>query len=190
MADNYPVAKWQVVLTKINCEKKVAGLFAKKGIEYYWPLNTLKSFAKSRVKLQQQPLFKSYVFVRVVESQAGQVLRTPGVANFVYWLNKPAVIKDLEIETIRTFLSQYLYLQIEKTEVNINDDVQSLRGSSITKAGNVTEMLDDNFTKAILPSLGFILISQIPGNVHSAPVTINNNLHFKSTEKLIVKEQR
>lgn len=188
MADIYLNAKWQLVLTKTNCEKKVAGSFAKKGIEHYWPLNTYRSYAKNPAKLHQEPLFKSYVFVRIVESQAPQVLKTPGVLNFIYWLNKPAVIKDLEIETIRLFLRQYHYLQIEKTEVNINDNVKSIRGSSITKAGNVTEMLNDNFTKAILPSLGFILISQIPENTHAEPL-ISNSIHFKPVEKLIVKEE-
>ncbi len=187
MADIYLNAKWQLVLTKTNCEKKVAGLFAKKGIEHYWPLNTFQSYAKNPARLQQEPLFKSYIFVKIVESQSQQVLKTPGVVNFVYWLNRPAVIKDLEIETIRLFLCQYHYLRIEKTEVNINDNVKSERGSSITKAGNVTEMLN-NATKAILPSLGFILISQIPEDIHSNSLILNN-LNNKSTEKLKVKEQ-
>lgn len=188
MAEIYSNAKWQIVLTKTNCEKKVAGYFAKKGIEHYWPLNTYRSFSKNPAKVQQEPLFKSYVFVRIIESQVNQVLKTPGVLNFVYWLNKPAVVKDLEIETIRLFLRQYQYLQIEKTEVNINDSVKTIRGSSITKAGNVTEMLNDNFTKAILPSLGFILISQISENTHTEAVILNN-VHFKPVDKLIVNEE-
>lgn len=188
MADIYSNARWQIVLTKITCEKKVAGIFTKKGIEHYWPLNTFRSYAKNPAKLKQEPLFKSYVFVRIVESQVEQVLRTPGVLNFVYWLNKPAVVKDQEIETIRLFLRQYHYLQIEKTEVNLNDTVKSIRGSSITKAGNVTEMLNDNFTKAILPSLGIILISQIPDNAYTDSVILNN-VHFKPAEKLTAKEQ-
>lgn len=187
MADIYVNAKWQIVLTKANCEKKVAHLFAKKEIEHYCPLNTFRSYAKNPAKLQHEPLFKSYVFVRIVESQADQVLKTPGVINFIYWLNQPAVIKDFEIETIRLFLRQYHYLQIEKTEVNVKDNVKSERGSSITKAGNVTEMLN-NSTKAILPSLGYILISQIPENIHSDALILNT-VHYKPIEKLIVNEQ-
>ncbi len=187
MADIYLNAKWHIVLTKPGCEKKVVSLLTRKGIEYYWPLNTFRSYAKNPAKVQYEPLFKSYVFVKIADSQAEQALKTPGVLNFVYWLNKPAIIKDQEIETIRLFLRQYHYLQIEKTEVNITDNVKSERGSSITKAGNVTEMLH-NSTKAILPSLGFILISQLPENIHSDALILNN-IHYKPTEKLTVKEQ-
>jgi transcriptional antiterminator NusG len=186
MADIYVNANWQIVLTKASCEKKVAAAFAKKDIEHYWPLNTFRSHAKNPAKLQQEPLFKSYIFVRILDTQADQVLKTSGVINFVYWLNKPALIKDAEIETIRLFLRQYHYLHIEKTEVDINESVKNIRGSSITKEGNVTEILH-NATKAILPSLGYILISQIPENTHSEKVILNN-IHYIPTEKLTVKE--
>ncbi len=89
-------------------------------------------------------------------------------------------------QTLRC-INKYHYLQIEKTVVNITDNVKNERGSSITKAGNVTEMLH-NSNKAILPSLGFILISQIPEDIHSDTLILNN-VHYKPTEKLTVKEQ-
>ncbi len=185
MADLDLTVKWNIVLTKAGCERKVAGLFAKKQIEHYWPMNTLRSYNNGVTKTQLEPLFKSYVFVRINENQVQKVLKVQHVVNFVYWLNKPAVIKDEEIETIQFFLRQYQTLQIEKTEVDINEGVKNLRGSSITKAGNVTEMLN-NSTKAILPSLGFILISQIPENTDTV---IFNNMIYKPADKLIVKEE-
>ena len=186
MADIYVNAKWQIVLTKANCEKKVAAAFTKKDIEYYWPLNTLKSPGKNVTKTQQEPLFKSYIFVRILDTQAATVLNTSGVVNFVYWLNKPAVIKEGEIDTIRLFLKQYHYLHIEKTAVNINESVKSIRGSSITKEGNVTEILH-NSTKAILPSLGYILISQIPEHNHGDKVILHNGQNV-NVEKLTIQE--
>jgi transcription antitermination factor NusG len=189
MEDISTKAKWQIVLTKPNCEQKVAALFSKKSIEHYCPLNTFPSFEKNPAKIKREPLFKSYVFVRIIESRASDVLKTHGVLNFVYWMNKPAVINDLEIETIRLFMHQFPYLLLEKTEVNIHDHVKSVRGSTITKVGNITEMLN-NATKAILPSLGFILISQVPETEKAQMDTlILNNVLYKPMEKMVIKEQ-
>jgi transcription antitermination factor NusG len=186
MANIYVKAKWHIVLTKVGSEQKVIGYFIKKQIEHYCPLNTINS-PGNRQKKRQEPLFKSYVFVRVVESQLPQIREISGVLNFVYWLTKPAVIKEVEIETIRFFLHQYHTLQIEKTEVNINENVKNTIGASITKAGNVTEILN-NSIKAILPSLGIILIASIPDNSHNGKV-IYNNVSFNSAEKQAIEEQ-
>ncbi|MEO6000842.1 MAG: UpxY family transcription antiterminator [Chitinophagaceae bacterium] len=186
MANIYMNAKWHIVLTKAGCEKKVVGYFQKKQLEHYCPLNTLPS-SDNRSRKQQEPLLKSYVFVRIDESQVEQVRKTSGVMNFVYWLNKPAIIKEMEIETIRFFLHQYQTLHIEKTEVNINENVKSIRASSITKEGNVTEMLH-NSIKATLPSLGIVLIARIPENAHTGKLTYNN-ITYNTVEKQIIKEQ-
>ena len=186
MAKIYPNAKWHIVFTKAGCEKKVVNNFNKKQIEHYCPLNTFQS-SDNRSKTYQEPLLKSYVFVRIAESQVEQVLKTSGVLNFIYWLNKPAIIKEMEIETIRFFLHQYQSLQIEKTAVNVHENVKSIRGSSITKAGNVTEMLH-NSIKATLPSLGVVLIARVPENVPNGKPAYNN-ITFNTPEKQVIKEQ-
>lgn len=42
------------------------------------------------------------------------MLKTDGIMNFVYWLGKPAVIKDLEIDMIRRFLNEHTNVSLEK----------------------------------------------------------------------------
>jgi transcription antitermination factor NusG len=66
---------------------------------------------KSRAPVERQErrsskihFFKSYVFVRITEQERLTVLQTEGILNFVHFLGKPAVIKDEEIETIKSFL--------------------------------------------------------------------------------------
>jgi len=48
--------------------------------------------------------FKSYVFVKMRNDDRSAVRMTPGAINFVYWLGKPAVIREKEITAIRRFL--------------------------------------------------------------------------------------
>jgi len=48
------------------------------------------------MKTIEEPLFKSYVFVRVEEKDRTEVRYVDGVLNYVYWNGKPAVVKDEE----------------------------------------------------------------------------------------------
>ncbi len=46
-------------------------------------------------------MFPGYVFVYVEENERSLILQDSGVLNFVFWLGKPAVIRDNEIEAIK-----------------------------------------------------------------------------------------
>ena len=35
------------------------------------------------------------------------------VVNFVYWLGRPAMIKDVEIESIQQFMGEYVHAEVE-----------------------------------------------------------------------------
>ena len=61
---------------------------------------------KDRKKIIEEPLFKSYVFVRIDDTERSKVLMTDGALNFVYYLGKPAVIKDEEVENIKLYLAE------------------------------------------------------------------------------------
>ena len=57
-------SNWNVLYTRSRCEKKVAALLSKRGIENYCPLNRVVRKWSDRHKLIYEPLFSSYVFVR------------------------------------------------------------------------------------------------------------------------------
>jgi len=97
--------KWYVVYTRPRWEKKVADLLFRKKIEYYCPLNKVYKQWSDRKKLVAEPLFTSYVFVRIDESEQLTVRLTDGVINFVYWLGKPAQVRNEELEAISDFLN-------------------------------------------------------------------------------------
>ena len=46
-------------------------------------------------------MFPSYIFAYSDEKERPLLLYDPGVLNFVYWLGKPAVLRDVEMEAIR-----------------------------------------------------------------------------------------
>lgn len=98
--------KWYAVYTKPRWEKKIDSVLAKKNIESWCPLQKIQRQWSDRKKVVEEPLFKSYVFVHVQDDERGKVLMTDGVLNFVYYLGKPAVIRDEEVNTIKAYLNE------------------------------------------------------------------------------------
>lgn len=96
--------KWYVLYSKPRWEKKVDALLLQKGIESWCPLQRTQKQWSDRKKIVEEPLFKSYVFVRIHFEESTNVLMTPGVLNFVHYLGKPAVVRDEEVEIIKRYL--------------------------------------------------------------------------------------
>ena len=105
--------KWFVIYTKPRWEKKVDATLLKKGIESWCPLNKIQKQWTDRKKIIEEPIFKSYVFVRINEQERLDVLMTPGVLNFIYYLKKPAIIRDEDIDVIKR------YLMLDDTKIEI-----------------------------------------------------------------------
>jgi transcription antitermination factor NusG len=157
-----PVTKkqWYALYTRPRWEKKVADLLERKKVEVYCPLNKINRQWADRRKTVMEPLFTSYVFVYVTEREHLSIKQTDGVINFVYWLNKPAIIRNEEIETIKKFLAEYDHVIVEKTRVNLNDRVRIINGPLMMWEGHVVE-IRTNTVKITLPSLGQTLVAEI-----------------------------
>src|SRR4051812_43904118 len=98
---------WYAIYTKPRWEKKVAELLEEKQIENYCPLQKVEKKWSDRKKTILEPLFKSYVFVRITQKGQVPVLSTDGVVSFITFLGKPAMIRDEEIDIIKQFLRDY-----------------------------------------------------------------------------------
>ena len=152
--------KWYALYTRPRWEKKVNSLLTEKGIESYCPLNRVRRKWSDRIKTIEEPLFKSYVFVRIGEDNRSNVRMTQGVVNFVYWDGKPAVIKDKEIQTIKRFLDEYENVSVVKIELGPNDRVRVVSGSMMDHEGQVLEVKNKT-AKVCIDSLGYMLIAYI-----------------------------
>ena len=98
--------KWFALYTKPRWEKKIDAVLTRKGIESWCPVQKVQRQWSDRKKVIEDPLFKSYVFVHIDESERTRVLMTDGVLNFVHYIGKPAVIRDEEIDFMKKYLSE------------------------------------------------------------------------------------
>ena len=152
--------KWLAVYTRPRWEKKVNQLLLEKGVESYCPLNKVRRKWSDRVKIIEEPLFKSYVFVKVNDADRSAVRMTNGAINFVYWDGKPAVIKEKEITAIRRFLDEYENVEARPVELKVNQRVRITDGTLMDQEGKVLDVRHKTARIAI-DSLGYILIAYI-----------------------------
>ncbi len=155
--------KWFALYTRPRWEKKVNALLQQKGIESYCPLNKVRRKWSDRIKIVEEPLFKSYVFVKVNDDNRTAVRMTDGVINFVYWDKKPAVIKEKEIETIKRFLGEHENVELVKMDLKPDQRVIITSGPLMDKEGKILE-LKNKVAKVAIDSLGYILVANIDRN--------------------------
>lgn len=146
--------------TRPRWEKKVNQSLTEKGYESYCPLNKVRRKWSDRVKVVEEPLFKSYVFVKVGDTDRTAIRMTNGAINFVYWNGKPAVIKEKEITAIKRFLNEYENVEARPTQLKVNQRVRITTGTLMDQEGKVLDVRHKTARVAI-DSLGYILVAYI-----------------------------
>jgi transcription antitermination factor NusG len=152
--------KWFAIYTRPRWEKKANLLLVEKGVESYCPLNKVKRKWSDRMKVVEEPLFKSYVFVKIAEIDRSMVRMTSGVINFVYWNGKPAVIKEKEIQNIKRFLDEFENVEVHPLELKTNQRVKIASGPLMDQEGKVLDVRNKK-VKVAIDSLGYVLIAYV-----------------------------
>ena len=147
---------WYAVHTRPRWEKKVASLLDDQGIEHYCPLNKVTRQWSDRKKVILEPLFKGYVFIQIPESKKWELLKVNGIVNFVYWLGKPAKIREDEIDTIRKFLHEFDDVEVQDGLLTVRSVVRIKQGVLMNYKGLVLE-LNGNKARVKIESMGLQL---------------------------------
>jgi transcription antitermination factor NusG len=151
---------WYAVYTRPRWEKKVFRLLCDKGIEAYCPLNRVRKKWSDRIKWVEEPLFKSYVFVKIGENETMQVRMISGIVNFVYWLGKPAIVKNKEIEDIRKFLNEHDEVEAVPLDLKAESLIRIRQGALMDKKGKVVKVFN-NKVRVVIESIGYSLVATI-----------------------------
>ena len=131
---------WYAVNTRPRWEKKIAEVLNSKGIENYCPLNKVIKQWSDRKKVILEPIFKCYVFVKIEDKIKWDLKRIDGILNYVYWLGKPAKIKEEEINIIKRFLNEFNDVQVEQIGLHVNQKVRIKQGVLMNYEGILLEI--------------------------------------------------
>ena len=148
---------WHVIYTKPRWEKKVVNLLTKREIENYCPMQIVVKQWKDRKAKVEMPLISSYVFVNIPETDKTKVRMVDGVINFVYFDNKIAIIRNVEIELLKDFTKKHKGIVLENLQIVIGEIITIPTGPFKGKEATVSS-INKNTIELVLKSLGVRLV--------------------------------
>lgn len=147
--------KWFVIYTKPQHEIKVTRALKAMGFNTYCPTYTQLKRYTDRKKKVTKPFLRSYVLIKIADKDRKQVFSIPGVLRYVFWLGKPLIVDEKEIDLMESHLKG-IYNNISNTQLKKGKDFKITKGPFVGQKGKVV-----NFSKKILKlelhSLNFLV---------------------------------
>ena len=148
--------KWFVIYTKPKQELKVVTELSKIGIFSYCPtVKMLKQYSDRKKKIEK-PLMPSYVMVYIDECRRSTVFSIPGIVRYLFWLGKPAIIHESEIDIMKQHL-EGVYTDISISSLIKGQLYEITEGPLAGKTGKIIEM-KKNKVKLEITSIGMMVV--------------------------------
>ena len=147
--------KWFVLYTKPRQEIKVADKLNNLNFISYCPTFKVVKQYSDRKKRIKKPLLPSYVMVYISDKERAKVFSIPGIVNYVFWLGKPAVVRDKEIILMQNYLNKD-YKNISTQPLKRGDVYPIRSGPFLGQTGKVLE-IKPSTVKLELHSLGVLV---------------------------------
>ena len=177
-----PEYKWYAVYTKINCEKKIIAQLEDQKIESYLPLKRSLKQWSDRKKWIEEPLFRSYVFVKVSHIEFFDVLSISGTMCYISFGGKAQSIPEYQIENIKTFIKQEgNEIVLTKELIEKGAKVEVLHGPLKGVKGEIVKIFGQYRILIRLETMGYSLHT----NISKEEVKILNPEGLKYRKKKI-----
>ena len=131
--------RWYAAYTKPRNEKKVLARLEAAGIESYLPLQYRLKQWSDRKKMVEEPLFRSYIFVRITQKDYYNVLNIIGVVRYITFEGKAVPIPDNQINLIKQLLEQNIEIEAIEEALKPGTLVEVKFGSLIGLIGELIE---------------------------------------------------
>lgn len=132
-------ARWFALYTKPRNEKKALERLVAAGIESYLPLQRRLKQWSDRKKMVEEPLFRSYIFVRITPKDHYNVLNTFGIVRYITFEGKAVPIPDNQISLIKNLLEQDVEVEAVEEILEPGTRVEVKFGSLIGLMGELIE---------------------------------------------------
>lgn len=148
-----PDMHWYACYTKPRAEKAAEVRLREAGIECYLPLQRTRRRWSDRMKWVDEPLIRSYIFVRVNNQNFSKVLYIEGLLRFIAFENKAVPIPDKQIESVKILLGQGVEVEVTSDNFKPGHEVEVMAGPLIGMKG---ELIEQRGNKRVLLRLGQI----------------------------------
>ena len=149
--------KWHVLYTKPRHEIKALERLTQNGFELYCPMKTTLKQWSDRKKKVSEPLLPSYLFIKTTEKKRAIALKDPSVLNYIFWLGKPAIVRESEIDALKGIISKDKAQEFEIKPLKIGDKIDVNKGQ-IKSKNAIIKTISNNYITAELKELGIKIV--------------------------------
>ena len=84
-------------------------------------------------------------------------LKDPSVLNYIFWLGKPAIVRESEIDTLKGIINKEKVQEFEITKLKTGDKIEIKKG--LIKSKNaIIKTISNNYVTAELKQLGMTIV--------------------------------
>ena len=112
---------WHTLYVHSRAEKKVYVQLTDMGLEAYLPLVTKMKKWSDRMKKVEEPLFKSYIFVRSDEKHHYDIVNLPGVMKFVSFGGQAVEVPENQINAVKKYCDDYEEDEKQLQEIDLHE---------------------------------------------------------------------
>lgn len=159
------VNKWYPVYTNPRAEKKAYEALMSKGINVYLPLHRQLKQWSDRRKWVEEPFLKSYLFVNIAEQEQAEVLMTKGIARFLYFSGKPAVMPDKQIHELKLLMASPYELEVTEEDLQPGEKIIIRAGALKGITGEVISRRSQKQLILRLESIGYSIIVNVAASL-------------------------
>jgi len=131
--------RWYACFVKPRAEKAVAVRMTGAGVECFLPLQRIRRRWSDRIKWVDEPLIRSYVFVKVNKQSFRKVLFVEGFLRFITFEGRAVPIPDKQIEALKLILDKGVDLEVTVASFEAGQLVEVISGPLIGLKGELVE---------------------------------------------------
>lgn len=169
------VYKWYALYTRSRAEKRVYRDLVEAGIEAYLPLlKTIRQWSDRKKKVEE-PLIRSYVFVKVSEREYYNALNIEGACRYIAFEGKAVPIPDKQIDILKRIIGDNIPFELTQQKFSPGDIIMITAG---VLAGIEAEVIDHAGSKKMLVRIGdtgHSMLVNLPTNYLSSKPQTNGS---------------
>jgi transcriptional antiterminator RfaH len=136
--------KWYVLYVRSRHEKKANQLLLDDGFRTFLPLQKILKIRKTRKEWVEEPILKSYIFIKVKKYQLYSILQNPHVVTYVKFQGEPATVRENDLLFIKRMLLNETTFDIVNGDFAVGKEITIKTGYFAGLKGNISEIRGKN----------------------------------------------
>ena len=136
----HQVKQWFVLYVKSRHEKVINEVLTEEGFKTYLPLKKELKIRSNRKKWVEEPVFKSYIFIKIYKKELIKALKVKDVVTYIRFAGEAAVVREKDLFLIKDLLLNKTSFEVQKGEISIGNEITIKSGNFKGYSGLIIEL--------------------------------------------------